>query len=327
MSRMDSVALSAQSAKGTAQETAEYTIPVESADATESGESLELEETIALPFPTRVEKGTHYFEVPLTLAPRPASLPRILSAFFGAPSTELEDGASGAYRHTFSAAALEALVWHSILVNRADPSPAITDLYFDALGNEFTLKVEPDGYLMLEATFFALALDAEQSAPVSPVVDFTERFTFKDCTAYLNVEGAGEAEVKVGAFALTYSTNLVTDIKVLGQRALWDLPANNRTAEVTFTTREDLAEHYRRALEDNPEAVSIRLNAVGAEIESGFPLEIDVTIPLTEYLTAPAPVNAGEYLTGVEVTARAAYSPDDAEFVQIDVVNDVADYS
>ena len=125
MSRIDFVGLAKQDAMGTEETTMEYYVPVETATPTTDRQTLTMEETIGSRFPTGLEYGTKFFTIPMVGAPRPASLPRIISGFAGQP-VSATGGPPGTHKHTQdSTAALPdgAPQPHSIYAVRMDPSP------------------------------------------------------------------------------------------------------------------------------------------------------------------------------------------------------------
>src|SRR5262249_221439 len=149
-------------------------VPVESANVTLNRETLEIQETTGSRFPIGIDYGTRYFEIPLAGAPRPASLPRVLSGFLGQP---VSAAVTGKHSHTFDptiAGAAAQPQWHSIFAARNDPSPAIVDLFFDAKGNELQLNIAPNDYLRFDATYYALHVDDTTPAP-TPTTDMTKK--------------------------------------------------------------------------------------------------------------------------------------------------------
>ena len=327
MSRLDFVGIGKQAAFGTPQATPEYYVPVESAEFNQQAETLEQEETTGTRFPTRMERGSRYFEVPLLGAVRPASFPRIASAFLGAPTSSQPDagGAPTAYSHLFDPAAAAGLVYHSVLGAREDPSTAFADLYTDAAGNELELSVEANGFVKFNAAMIAAGLTEDVAVP-SPSTDLSKRFTFDQAHAYVSVDGGAEAEVKVRSWSMSYGNGLDTSDVVLGSRSLNSLEEGNASASFTFRPAEALEDHFRRALAADPEAVKLRLTATGALIGGAVSYKLEVIAYLLEYLSAPANISAAERLNAVEVQARAAYDDSASKFVTVELVNEVASY-
>lgn len=328
MSRVDSVGIALQTAKGTQNNVMGYFPPVESAGAPIQREAMEIEETMGHRFPTRTEYGTRYWESPWSGAVRMDSFPRVASAFFGAPVTSQPAAGPSptVYDHMFDPAAASGLGWYSLLINRTDPTVAITDLLYDARGNEVTISVEPNGFVRFEAGFVALENDDTRPEPVV-TRDSSPRLTFDNASVFVSINGGAEEELTTASWSATYSNNLVTDLGVLGSKSLYDLPLGNASCEVKFMPRTDLSEHYRRALLDDPDSVKLRMVVQGPIIEDALRYEVEFTVQLCEYLDAPIDVNAGETLTGVEVTARAAFDDVSGQFVTLRIRNDVASYS
>jgi hypothetical protein len=327
MARNDSLGLAKQVAEGTGVAVMEYFPPVESVDVSQNLETIEIDETTGTRFPTRLEYGTEFWGLDASGAARVASLPRLLSAFFGAPTTTTPDGALAptARQHLFDpAAAGKTPIYHSALVTRTDPDPPIVDLMTDVLGNELTLSVEPNGLLMFEASL--IGRTRASAAEPSPTFDFSRRFPFHEAKAYLSIDGGVEAEVKVGAWSFTYNNNLDTDAWVLGQRGLYTLQPGNADAEASFSPREALSAHYARALASTPEEVKLRLTATGPIIGGAVAYQIEVIAYLLEYTDVPANLSAADRLNMVEISARAAYDDVTSKFVTVSVINTVASY-
>jgi hypothetical protein len=326
--RNDIFGLAKQTGLGTKQTVMEYFPPVETVSPGASRETLEEEETTGTRFPTGIEYGTQFWEVQVEGAARFNSLPRLLSGFLCAPVTTTPDGtgAPTGRNHAFDVAAPGAApVPHSMFVVRRDPSPPIVDLFWDALGNELELSVEPNGFVRYAAGYVARELDDGQPAP-SPTLDVSKRIPFDLCKAHLSVDDGPETEVAVAGFSLAYSNSIDTDEAVLGSRRLFTVEPGNATAEVTFMPRQGLEEHYRRALQDDPASVRIRLEALGAVIGAAVRYKLEVIVHSCEYVDAPAEINAAERLKSIEVTARARYDDTSSKFVTVNVVNEINAY-
>lgn len=324
MSRVDSVGLAKQASVGTKQVTMEYYVPVESADVGLSRETMEVEETVGHRFPTDIDYGTEFWEASLSGKARASSLVRLLSMYFGAPTTSATAHA-GAKQHLFNPVSAVSLVPHSVLFNRTDPSTAITDLVYDAYGNTLNLGVAVNDFVSFEAGIVGISNDDARPEP-TVTLDTSPRFNFDECTAYISVNGGGETEIPLSDFSLSYNNNFETDNFVLGQRTLYALNEGNATADVTFTVKGDMDDHYRRALLATPDAVKLRLIAEGAVIGTAVPYTFEITVYRCAYISAPAAISAADRLTGIEVSARAAYSSSDSKFVDVKVINTVTSY-
>lgn len=326
MSRLDTVSLAKQAAMGTKQTVMEYTMPVESCEPRLQRTEMTVEETDGTKFPTDLEYGTRFWEVPFQGKARVSSLPRILSAYFGAPTTVAAPGGTGtAKKHQFDPVG-KTLVPHSIDVARRDPNPVINDLYWDAIGNDLTFSIAPNDWIAYEASMIARDNDQAQAAP-TVTTDMSRRLAFHSVQAFISVNGAGEVALPLGSFSMAYSNNVDTDQAQLGSRSLFKVQEGNVTCETTFVVRSTLLTHYRRAIQDaDPDNVKIRLLATGPIIEGTAAYSIEAILYRLQYLDAPAPVNADDTLDEVTVTARAAQDFTANKFVDLNVINNVASY-
>lgn len=327
MSRLDALGIAKQSAFGTKQTTMEYFPPETSVDPGQSRETLTLEETIGSRFPTGLAYGTRYFPIGVQGALRPASLPRIKSAFMGAPTTVAGTaGDVGSYVHTFDPTLSNTELFHSLFAVRKDPSTPIVDLFYDALGNDFEETYAPNAYVVGSWNFIALALDDTQSAP-SVSRDTSKRWVFDQVVVYVNIAGGGEAAVKCAAASIQYSNNLDTDEAILGSKKLYALPLGNADATFSFSPRESLNTYYREALKDTPDTNSARIVATGSAIgtTSKF-FTVETIIPAFEITDAPAPIDASQVLKMVQVSGRVKLDDITGKFVTQKITNDVAAY-
>jgi hypothetical protein len=215
---------------------------------------------------------------------------------------------------------------HSILLNRADPQPNITDLVFDAIGNTFSLTQETNNFLRFDGTAIGLDLDNAQPAP-SVTSDFSPRWTFDQASAVISVNGAASAPMVIQNFAFQYDNNLDTDQAVLGSRKLFTIAAENANASLNFSTRDaNLLSHYRRALLDDPDSCKITITLKGPVIGGAFTADLVLTVFVAEYTDAPAPIGAGDRLKAIDVTTRCRYDDVSGKFVTLAVNNLVAGY-
>lgn len=325
MSRLDTVGLAKQaSGFGTKTTVMEYFLPVETADPDMNQDEMTVEETTGSKFPTDVEYGLRFFEVGFAGAWRVASLPRILSGFMGAPTTTTPGGGTTSRLHTFNPLG-KTLVPHSVLVNRTDPSPAITDLFWDAVGNELTLSAAVNEFGRFEAAYVAKELDDAQAEP-TPTLDLGRRSPFHAITAFISVNGAAEVALPISDFSLTYSNNVDTDQGVLGQRTLWKVQEGNVDGTLDFTCKDTLSAHYRRALLAAPDNVKVRLVATGPILEGAIAQKVEIIAYRGQYTAAPAGIDAGDTLDDVAVSMRLALDTTANKFVEVLVTNAVATY-
>ena len=334
MSRMDVAAIAAQAGAGrgglgTKKTVMEYAIPVESASPDVNTEDMTREGTLGHPFPTDREPGTQHFEPSMSGACRSASLVRLLSSFWGDPTTTTPDATNAptARQHAFDVALAAALNPRalSLIIHRADPSPAITDLVWDALGNELALSIEPNDWIVFDASWVARELEPIAAPALN--ADLTRRFGFYETKAYVAVAGGAETEVAVGSFGLTYGLNVPTDNHVLGSRKLYAIQAGNRDLAVTFQPKQDLSAYYRRAIATEPESLAVRLEALGPVIGGTVRHRVTIRVPRVFEVEAPADIDAGDTLQGVDVSCAAAYDAATGKFLTAEVVNTVNSYA
>jgi hypothetical protein len=323
MSRVDLVALARQPAgRGVAPTTPmEYQVPVISSEPAPDRQTLEQDETLGSRFPSGIEYGTGFNNIPIRALPHAASFPRLLSAFLCQP-----DHTAVAPDHQWvldPVLAGKIPEWHSVFVVRRDPKPdPIVDLFYNARGNEFSLEVAANGFLTFTGTLLALSLDDTQADPVV-AGDTSKRWTFLETLVYLSVEGGAEAAVPCASWGMDYSNGFDTDEAVLGSRDLYDLPVGNANSTVRFSPRADLPSYYRRALEIEPESVKVRMVALSADGHR----KLEVTTYASEETEAPAPIDASTTLKAVDVVARAKLDPSTGKFVKVTVLNQVATYA
>lgn len=327
MSRLDVVGLAKQGAGfGTKVTTMEYFLPVESADGVPNRTTMSKEETDGTRFPTDIEYGTRFFDVSLAGAARLSSFPRLLSAFFGAPTTTTPGGGVTSRKHAFDPVG-KVLVPHSIDLGRRDPSPALNDLFWDAIGNELTLSVEANDWLSYDAALIAKELDQGQAIPGSISYDLSRRLAFHTVTAFISINGGAETALTLASFSATVNNGIDTDQVQLGSRSLYKIKEGNANADLSFTVKSTLDTHYRRALLDaDPENVKIRLVATGPIIEGAISYQVEIIVYRCQYLEAPAPVDSGETLSGIAISAHVAYDATATKFIDVNVTNNVTTY-
>jgi len=320
MSRIDFVGLARQTAgMGTKVSTMEYFVPVESANVTLNRETLEIEETSGTRFPIGIDYGTRYFEIPLAGAPRPASLPRILSGFLGQPSSAV---AGGHNAHTFDPTLSGKIAeWHSIFAVRSDPSPPIVDLFYDCRGNELQLNIAPNDYLRFDSTWYGLHLDDTAVSP-TPTTDLTKKTKFSEAIVEISNDGGTTwgTPVVCAGWGFTYNNNLDTDEAVLGTRELYAMPMGNADLEVRFSPRQSINTFYRQNLQADPSQIAVRMTATHA---SGN--KIMVTAHNCEITDAPAAISGADVLKMIEIVARGSLSPA-GKVITVVVTNDVVSY-
>lgn len=294
--------------------------PIATEEISLEREDMDLEETVGSRAPTAREYGGRVYEGDIELAARPDTFPVFLSMVLGAPvSTEV---VTGVYRHVWNpiAADIEPLPASIWTVNR-DVTPNVVDKYVGAKGNEMSIEIEANGYLMSTIGVAAYLLDQTATEPTGIAQDLTKKWAFHQVTAELAVGAGALASVPLLDFSLEYSNNIVTDLFNLGSKEVEALPPGNIEPEVTFTPSRDIGEHYRRALLDTPEDVRLKLVAQGAIITGVHRYALEVDLKRLQYIEAPVDIDAGETLTGVEVTAAPVLKESDNSFIEIAVVN------
>lgn len=327
MSRLDKVALAKQSAMGTKMTVMEYVVPIESSEPNLSRTEMTREETDGTKFPTDLEYGARFWEVPMSGACRLNNLPRLLSGFLGAPTTILAPGGiSTSKKHQFDPWG-KTLVPHSIEVDRLDPKPnPIADRFWDCIGNELTLSVAPNDWIAFDASWVAKERDPAIT-PTAVAVDLSRRFAFHTMLAFISVNGAAEVAMPIENFSVTYTNNVATDQVQLGSRSLYKVQEGNVGATIAFTPKSTLDSHYARAtLDGDPDNCKIRLIATGAIIDGTAVQTIELIAYRAHYTAAPAPAAAGSTLDGLAVAARLAGDFTLSKFLDVNVINGVASY-
>jgi hypothetical protein len=321
--RKDSLGIAKQVDLATEQTVMEYFPPVTDVTCAPQRQTMTVEETTGTPFPTGLEYGTEWWQVNAKGAARYASLPRLLSAYLGAPVTTTPDnvGAPTGRKHAFAAA--NAPVPHSLLVSRVDPNPAIIDLAFGAIGDALTVSVDPNGYLMYDATLAALGNDQARPAPVV-TLDQSQRVKFYEVVAFISVNGGAETAFKCAGFSAAYSNNIDTDEAILGSQSLYTVSDQNKDLELNFTVRDNLNQQYRRNLQATPDSVKIRLLATGALIGGAVNFSVELITYASEYIDAQAAVSASSRLKSIPIKARAKLDPTTGKFFEVNVQNAVA---
>jgi len=329
MSRVDMVALARKGAGfGSKVTVPTDVVPVESAEPEADRQELTAEETIGNRAPTPLDYGVTFYRHRITLLPRPSSIGRILSACKGQPTTVAGAGGdAGSYVHTFDEmAAGKKPEPHSVYLVRNDPDPAIVDLFWDSVLDDYTLTFAPDKYVEMETAWISRALDDTQPAPVA-AADSGRRWKPAQVLVYISIAGAAEATVVCRDASVKYGNQHDTDEAVLGSDELYALPPGNIDPQVTFTPREQLSSYYREALKKEPDSIALRVVATGRAIgtTSQF-FTYEEKIYACEAISAPAPIDASSVLKGVTVTARPRFDDVSGKLSQTIITNDRASY-
>ncbi len=325
MSRRDAVGLSRQTNLATKNAVVGYWVPVESGERGLSRETLEIDETIGNRFPTGLDYGSRYFEPSFQGAVRLNSFPRVLAPTLGDPTSAATAEAT-AKKHTFDPSLVDPQPHGVFMHTDIDGEVDTDDLFWSAISNELVISCEPNDYLRFEQNMIAIKDD---DTVVSPTVtsDLSRRFAYHLIKTFISVEGGAETEIPTAGFSFTYTNDLGTDEIVLGSRDLYKLPLGNVDGELTFTPKTNLNAWYRRALLLEPDSVKFRVLCEGDVIGTGVKQAVEIIIHNTEAVEAPVDIDAGDPLTGVEITARAAYDAGTGKFCTVAVTNTVASYA
>jgi len=331
MSQRDSIGIAKQTAFGTKQATPEYYLDAESATVDGAPDLMAIDSTVGYSYPQPLEAGTQTYKVTLNVLPRAASLPRLLSAYLGAPTTTTVD--VSAKQHAFDPVAAAGVApYLSALVSRVDPVTDINDLLYDLRGSKFTISTKSGEMVKASFDFLGANNDNTQSTP-TPTLDATERFKWHQMKLYANIAGAGEAEIKVNSMEFNYDTLIEDDHYILGSQSLASIPIGTaQAAGLKFTlTEEDASSFsswYRRALlSSSRPSIVYRIACLGSLVgattqQAGF----EIKMWNSEVLTAPADIDAKTRMRQIEITNRADYDKTNAKFVTINAWNTVATY-
>lgn len=284
---------------------------------------LDISETMGNRLPSAQDFGTKKFTGEMSGAARPDSFPVILSMFLGSPTTTTPTGGTTSKQHVYGAGSpTPATIWAA----RNDPTPSIEDKLIGALGNELAFNVEVDDYLLYTASLLGYDMIANPDT-LTNTPDVTKKWPFHQVTAQLKVGGGSLQAVPLKSFGYSYNNNLIDDQGVLGSTKLDDIPLGNVETNVSFTVNPStatdlrLVDHYRRALQDNPTDCQLLITAQAAtELETGIYPSLVIDLKRVHYREAPAPIDGGETLRDLQVTASAVQ--DDAGVLQaITVIN------
>ena len=330
MSRKDYIGIAPQAAFGTAATEWAYFPPVTSADIGPSQELMEIDETTGTRFPDGLEVGKQDVARSVEGAARSASFGLILASFFGAPTTTQPDvgGHPTVYQHTYDVVANDP-VWLSIIAGNQDPATAILRSMQDCIGDTLAFDVAPGDYLMFKADFLGTVANL---APVAPTVSFdtSKKWAFHQITAELAAAAATYATVALGSLGIAFGNGLDGDNYKLGSRTRYDIDLGNGSLEATFLALDDEDDHFTRALAVAPADYKLRFTAEGDDIDPDgtYQHSLVVELPRLQYKTAPAQVDAGSTMKGIEVTMSGALDSATSKFITLVLTNteDGTDY-
>lgn len=234
---------------------------------------------------------------------------------------------------TFRAVSLTGGIWRHLWGTENAPTPLsawtkardsglnIRNLYTGAKGDQLTITAEVDEYVKYELEMLAKHHDEAPPPDIAMTVDMSRRFSSTAVTAEMSVAGGPLTPTKLREFELEYQNNLDDDDKALGAEEHEDFPLGDVEAEVTFTSKSDIEAHHRRAFKNDPERVRLLLRAVGAKIAGSHNTELGVDLKSLQTVEAPVPLDGGNTLKDVEVTARPVLDEDTGGFIEVYLVN------
>ncbi len=330
MSQLDTIGIAKQSAFNSAASASDYFLDAESVTVDGKPDRLQPVSTIGYQFPQPTDPGTQTWKVNMDLLPRAASTPKVFQLFFGDPTTTTVD--TTAKKHAFDPVAVGGAVkYGTAFVSRVDPATDLVEKISDLRGQTLTMSVAKGDYVKLSASFLG-ATRTTVGLP-TPTLDGTERFTWDDVKVYANVNGGGEAEIKVSDCTFTYDTQAEDDHMVLGSANLASIPiGTSQTATFDFTLEEEdasaFATWYGYAVANSSRAsivyrVVVAGSLVGAATQkAGWELKIWNA----EVLDAPMNINAANRLRNVAISNKCNIDIANSKFVTVDAYNIVASY-
>lgn len=284
---------------------------------------LDIAETMGNRLPSAADFGTKKFTGEMAGAARPDSFPAILSMFLGSPTTTTPVGGTTSKQHVYGAGTpVPGTIWAA----RKDPTPSIEDKVIGVLGNELAFTIEMDDYLLYRASLLGYDMIANPDT-LTNTPDTTKKWPFHQVTAQLKVGAGALTALPLKAFGYSYNNNLIDDQGKLGSTQLDDIPLGNVETNVTLTVNPStvtdfrLIDHYRRALQDNPTDCQLIVTAAGATaLEAAIFPSLIIDLKRVHYREAPAPIDGGETLRDLQVTASAVQ--DDSGVLQaLTVIN------
>lgn len=323
MGKRDYIGVGMQTALGTPNLTPTHFPPIMKESLSIDRESMKAEETSGTRAQLAADYGTRSFAGDIEGLVRPASIPLFFMNGLGAPVVTTP--AAGVTKHSFDPTNVSSLV--PLTIFTVDQANGIVDAYTDVLTDELKLSIEPNGYLTWASKMVALGLDQEQLAP-SATRDATKRFHFGDVLAQISVNGGALTTIRLAAYELTIKNGLkLDDAFVLGSLYADDYDFGDLEAEVKFTVRGDVSDHYRRLLLDDPDAVRLVMNVTGADVTAGNPSGVLIDLKQLQYTEAPNEIDAGDTKKAIEITADVVLDEALNKVLTIDVTNGVASYA
>lgn len=323
MGKRDFIGVGLQTALGTPRLAPSHFPPITKESLSIDRETMKADETSGTRWSLPSDYGTRSFAGDVEGLVRPASAPLFFGNALGAPA--LSTPSAGVYRRLYDPTNISAL--EPLTIFTVDQANGIVDAYTDVLTDELKLSIEPNGYLTWASKMIALGLDQEQAAP-SATRDATKRFHFGDVLAQISVNGGALTTIKLAAYELAIKNGLkIDDAFVLGALTADDYDFGDPSAEVKFTVRGDVSDHYRRLLLDDPDAVRLMLTITGADVTEGNPSSVVVDLKQLQYTEAPNEIDAGDTKKAIEITADVVLDEAINKIMEIAVTNGVASYA
>lgn len=189
-----------------------------------------------------------------------------------------------------------------------DESPALVDKYIDCYVNEMGLSVETNGYFVFTAALQAIQCDQTAAAPAL-TRDLTQKVPFHQITAQMSVAGAALAPTTLASVEFNWNNNIATDLYGLGSVKPRTFRAGTVESTLNFRVLDLLTSHYRRVRKASPEFVRILLTAIGEQISGSINRQLSFDVKRLQYLEGPAPIDASEVMTGIDISANAVIDP------------------
>lgn len=322
MSQRDKLGLALQTAHGTKKTTMDWFVPVTEAEFSPDRQTLEIDENIGSRVPLPEDLGSKIYKGSITGAVRPNSLPALMGAAFGSPTTSVLVAAT-AWSHTFDPVASgKAPRPMSVMTVLGDPTTDIVDLFYDAYINSLELSVATDDYMMFSADCVALHLDDTQSSP-SSTHDGTSKFPFNKVGVQMAVNGGALADISCSNWRVRWNNNIEPDDVVLGDIESNGVTPGKVTIEGSFTVAgtDNVAAHYRRALLEDPDKVRLVLTATGANISGVHDYTVSVDVKRLRYTSAPVGIKGSDTLKGITIDFAAYLDETSGKAVEYIVKN------
>ena len=230
----------------------------------------------------------------------------------------LEDGSTGAYKHTFTAigtAESDHLPSSTFIIDRvvdvfSYPGCKITDFSFSA---------SPGDYLKLDANFAGKSEeDGTLNGALSPSTLKPLRFQ------HAVVKLAGNTIADITSIKFNYNNNPEQDLQTSSTGLYYKEPeAGARSCtmdlEVLYTVTTEALKSYLKS--DADLSVEIAFTSE-EEIETGFPYSLTITVPHAQINSSDANVSGANILRQTLNLIAIEDSPD--EFITVELINDRA---